>query len=318
MGYDYELVFSGERVITSGIDYVVSDTFPSVYYTIGHGEEKLPDSIVSSLETDNVSCSSLSIATEGKIPNDCSLIVINTPMSDISDKELAILEDYLSSGGRLMLITSHRYTELKNLLSVAEDFGLTKDDGIIAEPEGDRLFSDDPSDILPITKNADSYLSLGAHYLIMPKSHPIKKTESAENGELEASVSYTDLFVTSSESYILTEDDEKGEAEKSSFAVAVLAKSDDSALLWISSEDFLDPSVNTSSAGGNFIYAVALIEDLCDKKSPFSIASKILVEPSLTINSTQSGFWATVIIVIIPLAFVGVGVYIYRKRKNAK
>ena len=159
---------------------------------------------------------------------------------------------------------------------------------------------------------------MGAHYLIMPNSHPIKKTESAENGELDISVSYTDLFVTSQDSYTVTEGDSQEDKKGESFTVAILAKSDSSEFLWVSSEDFLDPSVNTSSAGGNYIYAVALIENLCDKRSPFSIASKILVEPSLTLNNTQAGFWAIVIVVIVPLIFVLAGIRIYRKRKNAR
>ncbi len=153
----------------------------------------------------------------------------------------------------------------------------------------------------------------------MPNAHPIVRTKEADEGDLDIKVTFTDLFVTSETSTLLVEGDENEsdkDAKGQSYTVGMLARSDKSALLWISSADFLDASINISSAGGNFIYATAFMEDLCEKKSPFSIASKTMVEDSLTITSAQSGFWAIVITVVIPLIFVIVGASVYKKRKS--
>lgn len=315
VGYTYEMLFDGEKVITSAIDYVVSDVFPVVYYTIGHGEKELPESIVTALELDNVKCDSLSIATKKAIPDDCSLLVIAAPVSDLSDEEKDILSDYMNGGGKLFLITSHKYTELENLMSVTERYGMRAESGVITENDDNYVFSNSTADILPITQNANTFLSLDSRYFITPNAHPIYLSDDAKNGNLDIKVTYTDLFV-SSENASLSKDGEKTQEDTQSYVVGMLAKSDDSAILWVSSADFLDNSYNISSAGGNFIYAVALMENLCEKRSPFSIASKTMVEDSLTITSAQSGFWAVIITVIIPLAFAIVGAAIYKKRKS--
>lgn len=319
VGYTYEMLFDGEKVITSSIDYVVSSTFPCVYYTIGHGERELPESIKTALELDNVKCDSLSIATQNSIPDDCSLLVIASPVSDLSDAETEILLNYMKDGGKLFLITSYKYTELENLTSITKRYGMKAESSVISETDENYVFSKGSNDILPITKNADKYLSLDSRYLIMPNAHPIVRTKEADEGDLDIKVTFTDLFVTSETSTLLVEGDENEsdkDAKGQSYTVGMLARSDESALLWISSADFLDASINISSAGGNFIYATAFIENLCEKKSPFSIASKTMVEDSLTITSAQSGFWAIVITVVIPLIFVIVGASVYKKRKS--
>lgn len=319
VGYTYEMLFDGEKVITSSIDYVVSDVFPTVYYTIGHGERELPESIVTSLALDNVKCESLSIATKKAIPDDCSLLVIAAPVSDLSDEETQIILSYLSDGGKLFLVTSHKYIGQKNLETITEKYGMKAQNGVITETDENYLYSKNTSDILPITQNANTYLSLDSRYLIFPSAHPIIRTDDAVNGKLDIKVAFTDLFTTSDSSTLSDEADEADDGKENkaqSFVVGMLAKSDDSALLWISSADFLDNSYNISSAGGNFIYATALIENLCEKRSPFSIASKTMVEESLTITSAQSGFWAVVITVIIPLLFAVVGAVVYKKRKS--
>jgi len=319
VGYTYEMLFDGEKVITSSIDYVVSDVFPTVYYTIGHGETELSPSLRTALEIDNIKCESLSIATKKSIPSDCSLLVIASPVSDLSDEELSLVLDYLKNGGKLFLVTSYKYTEQKNISTLTQTFGMKAENGVISESDDNFVFSKDQNDILPITQNADKYLSLDERYLIMPKSHPIVRTQDAEDGKLDLKVSFTDLFV-SSENAILSDpsasDGADNKQEKKSYTVGMLARSGDSALLWISSADFLDASVNVSAAGGNYIYATALIENLCEKRSPFSIASKLMVEDSLAITSAQSGFWAVVITVIIPLAFAIIGASVYKKRRS--
>lgn len=319
VGYGYEMLFDGEKIITSSIDYVVSDSFPSVYYTIGHGESELSESILSALHLDNVNCEALSIATKKLIPDDCSLLVIASPVSDLSESETQIISDFLKNGGKLFLITSYNCTELSNLSSITESFGMKAEKSIISETDGNYIFSQNATDILPITKNADKFLSIDARYLIMPKAHPIVRTQNAEDGELDIKVTFSDLFVSSQSSVLANADDQANtddEQVKKSYTVGMLAKSGDSAILWISSSEFLDESINVSSAGGNYIYATALIENLCEKNSPFSIASKLMVEDSLTITSAQAGFWAIVIVVIIPMTFIICGTVIYQKRRK--
>ena len=236
-------------------------------------------------------------------------------MSDLSDEEKDILLSYMNDGGKLFLVTSHKYTELKNLMSVTHRYGMKAESAVITETDENYLFSKGAADILPITKNADTYLSLDHRYLIMPSAHPIIRTDDANNGKLDINVTFTDLFVTS-ETSTLSDKTEENESKGHSYVVGMMAKSDESALLWISSADFLDNSYNISSAGGNFIYATALMEKLCEKRSPFSIASKTMVEDSLTITSAQSGFWAVIITVIIPLVFIMIGTTVYKKRKS--
>ena len=95
--------FDGEGAITSAIDYVTSDEYPQVYLLEGHGEQELPAAFSEQIEKENMEVNSLSLLNVDAIPEEADCVVIYGPQSDLSQEEAAMLAEYVSGGGKLLV-----------------------------------------------------------------------------------------------------------------------------------------------------------------------------------------------------------------------
>ena len=123
-----------ESQIIAAVDYVTSDANHTVYTVTGHGEEDLSDPIVSAIEKANLNLESVSPALEGAVPEDCDVLVVNAPATDLSDSERTLLEDYLAGGGHLVFLPGDTLTSLPNWEGLLEGRGLRLAEGYIADP----------------------------------------------------------------------------------------------------------------------------------------------------------------------------------------
>lgn len=82
-----ETAFDGEGQSTSAINYATNDTQTKIYTLTGHQESSLSSTAADTMEKSNMTLSDLNLMTEGTIPADCSLLIINTPQKDISEDE---------------------------------------------------------------------------------------------------------------------------------------------------------------------------------------------------------------------------------------
>ena len=130
--YTSTTTFQGENALTNAIHYVSSDTLPKVYVVSGHGETELDERITSMLKQDNFDYETISLLSLEAIPEDASALVINAPTSDLSEDEAALLTEYLSGGGNVVLMTGYIAAgEMTNLLKVTSAMGLTAEEGIV-------------------------------------------------------------------------------------------------------------------------------------------------------------------------------------------
>lgn len=148
--YSYDSSFDGEGSITSAIDYVIRDELPQVYLLNGHGEKELPDSFQTQMEKENMQTNDLSLLTTDTIPADAACVIIYSPASDISSKEQDILADYLSQGGKLLIMAGP--TEdgiLENLYGLLSDYGVEANEGIVIETDREHYAFQAPYILLP-------------------------------------------------------------------------------------------------------------------------------------------------------------------------
>ena len=104
------VLFVGEEKFTQTIYSLLEDKSSSVYFTVGHGERQIRDKggeglsyVRTFLENENYRVGELNIILED-IPTDASLIVIASPMEQFSDYEFKKLSNYVSVGGRILLL----------------------------------------------------------------------------------------------------------------------------------------------------------------------------------------------------------------------
>lgn len=134
-GYADYTEFDAEGQLTSAIDYVVSAVDHTVYTTTGHGEMELGSLVVEQLERSHFTTSSVNLTTDGGIPEDCDLLVINQPTSDLSVDELEMVRAYLAAGGQVSVILDSEQFEHPHLTELMEEYGLVEVDGYIADAE---------------------------------------------------------------------------------------------------------------------------------------------------------------------------------------
>jgi len=104
------VLFVGEEKFTQAIYSLLEDKSHTVYFTVGHGERQIRDRggeglsyVRTFLENENYKTDELNIILED-IPTDASLIVIVSPIERFSDYEFRRLSNYVSIGGRILLL----------------------------------------------------------------------------------------------------------------------------------------------------------------------------------------------------------------------
>lgn len=131
----YTYYFDGEGLFTSAISQVTSTTEQKMYTVTGHGESTMSDSIYELLTKSSVTTEELNLLTTTEIPEDCDLLAIIAPTTDITDDEKTLLADYLASGGNVLIMLGSSTEEAPNLEALLYDYGLDVADGYIADQE---------------------------------------------------------------------------------------------------------------------------------------------------------------------------------------
>ena len=94
-----------------------------VIYTLsGHSEQSFDSSTTSSFEGDNYSVKTLNLLTEQKVPDDCSILLINGAQKDITKDELKMIKTYMKNGGKMYVFLDARVENLTNLYSLLQSY----------------------------------------------------------------------------------------------------------------------------------------------------------------------------------------------------
>ena len=205
--YSYDVSFDGEGAITSAIDYVVNETQPKIYILEGHGEAELSETFHKQLERENMELNTCSLLTTDAVPEDADVILIYGPSSDISAKEKDLLAEYVSGGGKLMVLAGPTENEtLPNLYGILEDYGVESVDGIVVDIDREHYAFQAPYVLLPDIQNSEvtDPLIEENYYAIIPVASGliVQDTESKKVTELltnsEISFSNTEGYALSS------------------------------------------------------------------------------------------------------------------------
>ncbi|MCR4717319.1 MAG: Gldg family protein [Lachnospiraceae bacterium] len=151
-GYDqsgnYATTINIEPKVTSSINYCVSGITPIIYTMTGQGEQELGENFKSALDMDNYDVQNLDIVSDGGIPTDCDLLVINAPSSDLPESVITTIKEYMDHGGRMFVAIdpNDMYTNLNKLL---ESYGVKVNEGIMVETGSGYYMGNYPTYLLP-------------------------------------------------------------------------------------------------------------------------------------------------------------------------
>ncbi len=323
----YAIIFDGESNLTSAISYVTSDDLPKIYVLTGHGESSLSSDFETALEKENVEIEELSLLTVEAVPEDADCILIYGPSSDISETELELLQEYLSAGGNLFLLTDTPEDDdaLTNLETLMADYGVTTVEGIVVEGSQSNYAYGYPYYLLPELEShtITSPLISDNYYVLIPIAQGLEISD-----DLDDSLSVSALLTTSDEAYskvdgwaMTTYSQESGDIEGPfNLAVAITKTNDDeteSKIVWVGSTSLLDDDANTAVSGGNQNLFLNAVNWICGQESSISIRSKSIVSEYLTIDSASASAMTLAVVIILPVIYLVIGICIWARRRRA-
>ena len=315
--------FDGEGQITSAIDYVVSTDLPQVYLLSGHGEAALSETFADELERSNYeTVEDFSLLNVDAIPEECDVLLINAPTSDISDEELTMLRSYVQGGGKLVVLSGpQENADLPNLQALLSDYGVTVNDGVVVDTNRDYYAFTAPYVLMPEIESSDitDPLKDGDYHVIVPIAAGL--TVGEDNG----GATVTSLLKTSTDSFskaagyaMTTYDKEDGDIDGPfTLAVSVEDPNAGGRLLWVASDYLLDDMYNSYSSGANLDFVMNGLSWMIGNTDAVSIRSKSLDYNYLTISSSSAAWLKVCMIGIIPVGFLLLGLdEVLRRRKK--
>lgn len=134
-GYSSESEFDAEGQLTSAVSAVTSESSKKIYLLRGHGESAISQELGELLTKNSMTTSNLNLLETASIPDDCDLLIINNPTSDLGADEYTELHNYLYQGGNVLLLRGVTDTDLTNFNELMEDYGLTMVNSYIGDRE---------------------------------------------------------------------------------------------------------------------------------------------------------------------------------------
>lgn len=315
--------FDGEGQITSAIDYVVSTDLPQVYLLSGHGEAALSETFADELERSNYeTVEDFSLLNVDAIPEECDVLLINAPTSDISDEELTMLRSYVQGGGKLVVLSGPQESaDLPNLQALLSDYGVTVNDAVVVDTNRDYYAFTAPYVLMPEIESSDITAPLkdGDYHVIVPIAAGL--TVGEDNG----GATVTSLLKTSTDSFskaagyaMTTYDKEDGDIDGPfTLAVSVEDANAGGRLLWVASDYLLDDMYSSYSSGANLDFVMNGLSWMIGNTDAVSIRSKSLDYNYLTISSSSAAWLKVCMIGIIPVGFLLLGLdEVLRRRKK--
>ncbi len=323
-----ETEFDGEGQITSAVSYVSQEEGNKLYTTEGHGETDFSETITDLISKGNIEKASVNLLTEGKIPDDCDLLAIYQPESDLADDEKEIILSYLQSGGKAMIILGSQTEKLPNLEAVMEQYGLKMEDGYIADTQ--RFYQNSYYNIFPVLDTTSEVNSgIGEDSLALV----INARGMTVEEELREGLSVEGFMSTSESGYAV---DENGNKVQGTYLLGAVAEeeiqnatagdatpsdaekdSENKARLTVISAGSLIQSQITDSftnLANTEIFMNAVTSNF-EETENISIPTKSL---EITYNTVKNpNTWGMIFIGVIPVGLIAIGLMIWIRRKRA-
>lgn len=309
-GQSHETEFDGEGQLTSAVSHVTNDVEKNVYVTEGHGETALGSLASDMMEKSGLTVNSVNLLTGGGIPEDCELLLLNAPVSDLADDEKTMVTDYLDGGGKVLLIAGYSDKERPNLEAVVNAYGLNLENGLAADTKS--FYQNNPYYIFPtLVSGSDvtSGIDRKSTALIL-QSMAFSQLETLPDG-----VTVEPFLETTEGGMVVTE---SGQTPGTYILGAAAKKTLDfgtARLTVFGSPSLIDDGLNSTFTNlTNLDLFMNAVTANFDDVTNVSIPSKSL---EVTYNTvTHGGMWGIVFILVIPVAALAAGLVIWLKRRR--
>ena len=316
---------SMERRITAALLFAATGRTPVIYEIVGRQESLLENfGMQSVVERENFVVNQLNLI-QSDIPEDASILIINTPRADITQGEADKILNYLDRGGRLMILVDSRVRELPMLNFIMASYGMQFDFGYLVE-------------------NNFAYTA-GAFYLVIPdlEDHDITNPVAqeripvllpysmgiSETAARRRTVELKPLLTSSYDSFIRTDIDELSTTQIESdlpgpITIGMTAmdpswiqgNEPQARIVAIACGGLLEPVSFFGQIPGNIDIFLNSISWLEDRPETLTVRSKSMFLLPMRINEIQMILFGVFFVIIIPLGFFISGFIIWLRRRH--
>jgi ABC-type uncharacterized transport system involved in gliding motility auxiliary subunit len=335
-----------EQGITNALKKVIEGQAKKVYFSLGHGEHNTDDAqgktgyagIAAALKNDNFEIAKVTLAQEGKVPDDASVLVVAGPKSDYLPPEVDLLRGYLRRGGKLLLFLDPPdkpdAAPVTNLIAFAKEWGIDVGTNVVVDTSGlGQLFGANEAVPIAMPPQGSSH-PITKDFQMMtayPLARSVTPIEGGANGHtaqklVETSArswAETDLKGLYANGKVEPNPDKGDKMGPISLAAAVSAAVTDapgpgaskqeSRLVVVGDSDFMsNGAINTQ---GNRDLGLNMANWLAQQEDMIAIRPRDAADRRITMTNDQ-GFWTFVIaIFIIPgLLFLSAFVVWWKRR----
>ena len=259
--------FAGVGQLTSAVNYVTNDVEKTIYQTTGHGEGTLSDTITDLMDKNNYSLTELNLLMTTSIPEDCDLLFMYAPTTDLSEDEAEMIGSYLDQGGKVMILLGEtNAAELPNLEGILEEYGIQSADGYIADPQ--RCYQGNYYYIFPeLSLSGDMADGISSEMVLLINAHGLNVIDPSRD-----TITTTSFMSSSDQAFDVTETtQEQGSYSLGAVAEESVSTSDDD-----SSSDDADTEESSDESD---------TEELMSRLTVISAGS--LIDPQITDSFTQ-------------------------------
>ena len=309
---DSEKKIHAESILNQMIEYVSVDVIPEAYFVTGHGEDSITEgNFAYLLYYYGYPFGVYDVTSGADVPSDASCIIINAPTEDYTAEECEKIQNYLKSGGNMLLMLSPENASMKNLMALSEYYGFSLIDGVVLEDnsaeEGEEVTVSNTVATM-LNTDHDVFASVSMNSCALTKPSAIKIAEN-----LRASQLVTPLVVTNDTAYI-------GDREnKGPFILGVAVEeettSGNTRIVCFTGAESINAKEYSQDAMTLPVCALSwLAEGFVSEVE--DIAPKLYQDKYLKVEQDKVIYLGAFFILVIPVALIGAGVAVSKNRKK--
>ena len=314
-----QYTFEAENALTSALAQASRTSAYKLYQLTGHGELTLDSDFTDTLTNAGVTTEELNLTTAGSIPDDADSLLLNAPLADLTEAEAALLSDYVTGGGKLLVVTDFT-TATPRLDEILKDCGMTRQDGLLIETDANHYPYGYPQTyLLPTVQSNEITAGVGSGMMVYtPIAQGIVKHEDGD-------YTFTSLLSTSStaysmENYATAETAQKADTDpEGSFDVALAAENTTTGtrVVWINCPNFLQGTINQSVSGGNAQLLGSIVNWFDGEQTTAVISGKSLSAASLSVPNNMIVVLGVLFTLVLPIVCVvaGLVICVIRRRR---
>lgn len=321
----YKTGTKAEQAFTGAVKYVTSDKTPVVYFTEGHGENKLDsdyNNVKSYLEKNNYEVKSINLSTVDKVPDDAEILVVASPKSDLTADEAAKIKEYLDKGTQAVFMfdpleSNPSFAKFEDVL---QKYNVSLNYDKVKENDSKRHVPQKPYDILPNVQSADINTNLDpANFaMILPASRSLNILKNQKQY-----ITVTSLVKSSDKAVGEQFDKAKGKDNQGPLDLALAVEYKGGAkptkILVMGNGAFMTDNAISQyqqlSVNGA-IFFINSLNWLADKKDDTQIMPKSYSAPTLNINQAQASVMALLVVIVFPLIILAIGTVVWVRRRH--